>query len=57
MAKVKAVPRARRNYEYDHHYGLKVGTARKARHGGVSTGGTSPGPAQASKAKRAGKKR
>jgi len=59
MAKVKAVARKRRPYEYDHQYGssLHVGRAGKASRGGVSQGGTSPRPARAIKVKRAAKKR
>jgi hypothetical protein len=59
MAKVKAVARKRRPYEYDHHYGLslRVGRASNASRGGVSQGGTSPRPTKATKVKKAAKKR
>ena len=56
--KVTPVPRkTRRRYEYDHEYGLHLGTARKTSRGGVSAGRTPASPAKAVKRKSAAKKR
>ena len=56
MAKVHATPR-RRNYEYDHHYGLPLATSSKTRQRVVSSSGKAPRPARKVKATRAAKKR
>jgi hypothetical protein len=56
MAKVQATSR-RRNYEYDHHYGLGLAASSKTRQRVVSSRGKPPRPAQKVKATRAAKKR
>jgi hypothetical protein len=54
MAKAKGA--SRRPYEYDHHYGLQVGTTGKARRAEKAPSRASLSPAKAAKAGRAAKK-
>ena len=59
MAKAKAVARARRAYEYDHHYGLGLhpGRASKASERKTARGETSQRPTKSKTTARGAKKR